>query len=234
METQLYLYPATKVVNIYPTNGPITNINPPIRVVTRRTYKVLEDIRRCLVFGAMVGEIMPDGSELMLDMTNYNNDNRTAKGFQANPAGLTSDYFSVDVNTKDLNGDGIINSADIKAKENNTPSVEYPGHHEGGVQIDEREKNGPGSDRGDGLSNPKNDPSYKPSTPYKPEENLPEFDDSDVNHDGVVDNDDMVPEVTGEEEGEVFHPYDTNKDGYVDDAEYEAATGKKRPHGKRK
>lgn len=189
METQLYVYPATKVVNIYPTNGPITVINPPIRVVTRRTYKVLEDIRRCIAAGAIVGEILPDGSELILDFTNYNNDNRTAKGFQANPAGLTTDYFSVDSKSKDLNGDG---------------------------GVDEKGK-----------------PAKEPSAPES-EGDLPSFDDSDVNHDGVVDDKDMIPEVTGDETEEVFHPYDSNKDGYVDDAEYESATGKKRPHGKRK
>ena len=208
METQLYVYPATKIVNIYPTNGPITIINPPIRVVTRRTYKVLEDIRRCITAGAVVGEIMPDGSELILDFTNYNMDNRTAKGFQANPAGLTEDYFSVDSKTKDLNGDGVISSTDAIKKNPIDPPLQHPDH----PSI--------------------NDPSYKPSTPYEPEENLPAYDDSDVNHDGVVDDEDAVPEVTGEE-GEVFHPYDSNKDGYVDDKEYEAATGKKRPHGRR-
>lgn len=60
----------TKVVNIYP-EMPITGVNPPIRSVVKRVTKSIKEIRTCLMARAVVEEILPDGSTVRLDMTNY-------------------------------------------------------------------------------------------------------------------------------------------------------------------
>ena len=42
-----------KKVNVYP-RGPITNVNPPIRVPVRNVLLPIADIRRCVLAGAKV------------------------------------------------------------------------------------------------------------------------------------------------------------------------------------
>lgn len=68
-------YPAVKKVNIYPQRR-ITTINPPIGSTVRRTTRTVEDIRKCIIARARVEEILPDGSVIALDFSNYNKDNR--------------------------------------------------------------------------------------------------------------------------------------------------------------
>lgn len=71
-------YPLVKKVNIIPQR-PISTVNPPIRSAVRRVHKPVEDIRKCLIGRAMVEEILPDGSTLRLDFSNYDKDNRPSK-----------------------------------------------------------------------------------------------------------------------------------------------------------
>lgn len=67
-----------KKVNIYPQT-PITNIRPPIRSVTKKVTRSEEDIRACIIARAKVEEILPDGSIIRLNLTNYNTNNYDKK-----------------------------------------------------------------------------------------------------------------------------------------------------------
>ena len=63
-----------KKVNVYP-RGPITNVNPPIRVPVRNVLLPIADIRRCVLAGAKVEEILPDKTVVKLNLHNYDQDN---------------------------------------------------------------------------------------------------------------------------------------------------------------
>lgn len=69
-----------KKVNIYP-RGPITSVNPPIRVPVRGVTKDVKDIRRCIIAGAKVEEIIPTGT-IVLNLQNYDIDNTEAPTIQ--------------------------------------------------------------------------------------------------------------------------------------------------------
>ena len=62
-----------KRVNIYP-RGPITTVNPPIRVPVKNVTKDIKDIRRCIIAGAKVEEITKDGI-VVLNLQNYDLNN---------------------------------------------------------------------------------------------------------------------------------------------------------------
>ena len=65
-----------KRVNIYP-RGPITTVNPPIRVPVKNITKDIKDIRRCIIAGAKVEEITKDGI-VVLNLQNYDLNNGEA------------------------------------------------------------------------------------------------------------------------------------------------------------
>lgn len=65
-----------KKVNIYP-RGPITTVNPPIRVPIKNVTKDIKDIRRCIIAGAKVEEITKDGI-IVLNLQNYDLNNGEA------------------------------------------------------------------------------------------------------------------------------------------------------------
>ena len=65
-----------KRVNIYP-RGPITTVNPPIRVPVKNVTKDIKDIRRCIIAGAKVEEITKDGI-VVLNLQNYDLNNGEA------------------------------------------------------------------------------------------------------------------------------------------------------------
>lgn len=62
-----------KRVNIYP-RGPITNVNPPIRVSVKGVTKDVQDIRKCIIAGAKVEELTSNGP-VLLNLNNYDRDN---------------------------------------------------------------------------------------------------------------------------------------------------------------
>lgn len=71
-------YPEIKEVNVFPKYGPITTVNPPIRVAIKNSLQSIENIRRCIAAGALVEEVL-DGENLVLDFTNYDADNRSGQ-----------------------------------------------------------------------------------------------------------------------------------------------------------
>nr|DAR69871.1 MAG TPA: hypothetical protein [Bacteriophage sp.] len=71
-------YPEIKEVNVFPKYGPITTVNPPIRVAIKNALQSIENIRRCIAAGALVEEVL-DGENLVLDFTNYDADNRSGQ-----------------------------------------------------------------------------------------------------------------------------------------------------------
>lgn len=64
-----------KRVNIYP-RGPITTTNPPIRVPVKNVTKDVKDIRKCIVAGAKVEEILDNGTLVLLNLNNYDIENK--------------------------------------------------------------------------------------------------------------------------------------------------------------
>lgn len=71
-------YPEIKEVNVFPKYGPITTVNPPIRVAIKNALQSIENIRRCIAAGALVEEVL-NGENLVLDFTNYDTDNRSGQ-----------------------------------------------------------------------------------------------------------------------------------------------------------
>ena len=71
-------YPEIKEVNVFPKYGPITTVNPPIRVAIKNALQSIENIRRCIAAGALVEEVL-DGENIVLDFTNYDADNRSGQ-----------------------------------------------------------------------------------------------------------------------------------------------------------
>ena len=74
----------TKLVNIYP-NGPITTINPPIRIRLNRISMDITDIRKCLIAKAYVEEILDGNKTIPLTFENYDKDNDDAKDTKEEP-----------------------------------------------------------------------------------------------------------------------------------------------------
>lgn len=64
-----------KIVNIYPFSGPITTVNPCIRVAMKKVRKDTKDIRKCIIAGARVEEVLDDGRVISLNLSNYDTDN---------------------------------------------------------------------------------------------------------------------------------------------------------------
>ena len=64
----------TKKVNIFPRRA-ITTVNPPIRIAQYNITKSIKDIRMCIVAGAKVEEVFPDGRTVILNLNNYDLDN---------------------------------------------------------------------------------------------------------------------------------------------------------------
>ena len=65
----------TKKVNIYPST-PIVSVTPPIRTTVKGATKKIETIRKCIIARAKVEEILPTGDTVILDLSNYDKDNR--------------------------------------------------------------------------------------------------------------------------------------------------------------
>ena len=74
----------TKLVNIYP-NGPITTINPPIRIRLNRISMDITDIRKCLIAKAYVEEILDGNKTIPLTFENYDKDNDDVKDAKEEP-----------------------------------------------------------------------------------------------------------------------------------------------------
>ena len=68
----------TKKVDITP-RGAITSVNPPIRMPMHNVTKSVKDIRRCILAGAKVEEVLPGGGRLLLNISNYDIDNSAEK-----------------------------------------------------------------------------------------------------------------------------------------------------------
>lgn len=67
-----------KRVNIS-TRLPIRSVNPPITGRKNNIELSTQDIRACILSGAFVDEILPDGSTVRLSLSNYTKDNYVAK-----------------------------------------------------------------------------------------------------------------------------------------------------------
>lgn len=78
-----------KKVNVYPTR-PVTGLIVPLTSPAIRVNMTTDEIYKCLTCDALVQELLPDGSIVKLNLTNYNKDNTGA--------GTTNDTISSIVN----------------------------------------------------------------------------------------------------------------------------------------
>ena len=62
-----------KKVNIFPRR-PI-NTDPPIRIPVKNVAKSISDIRKAIICGAKVEEVLPNGKTILLNLNNYDLDN---------------------------------------------------------------------------------------------------------------------------------------------------------------
>ena len=69
----------TKLVNIFP-NGPITTINPPIRIRLSKVSMNIADIRKCLIAKAYVEEVLDGNKTIQLTFENYDSENEDDYG----------------------------------------------------------------------------------------------------------------------------------------------------------
>lgn len=86
---------------------------PPIRAPSKRIYDEYF-MKKCFDAGASIGEMLPDGSEVMLTERNCSSGIRGNKGFQENPPGMPGNYFEYGSGTPDEDGDGKITSNDYR------------------------------------------------------------------------------------------------------------------------
>ena len=63
-----------KRVNIYPRKA-ITTINPPMRGPAVGVVKSIDDIRKCIIAGARVEEVINNSTKIPLNLNNYDKDN---------------------------------------------------------------------------------------------------------------------------------------------------------------
>ena len=63
-----------KVVNVYPKQA-ITTTNPPIRTRINRIHMDVKDIRKCIIAGAYVEEVLGD-QKIRLNFSNYDKINQ--------------------------------------------------------------------------------------------------------------------------------------------------------------
>lgn len=75
-----------KRVNIFP-RGPI-NTNPPIRTPLKAVLRSIQDIRKAIICGARVEEILSDKSIVVLNIQNYDLDNEGKGTSKGAPHGL--------------------------------------------------------------------------------------------------------------------------------------------------
>lgn len=87
-----------KRVNIYPRR-PI-DTNPPIRSAVLNRTKDIKDIRKAIMCDARVEEILPDGSVVLLNISNYDIDNSGKSEKRPAPAPKKAEPERVNVTVK--------------------------------------------------------------------------------------------------------------------------------------
>ena len=122
----------TKRVNIFPLRGAITATNPPIRSPQAGVVKDIKDIRYCILAGAKVEEILPEGKKVILSLQNYDLDNSqspyatSAKGatvFTSSPKSSPSPIIQSPISTPEPNPFQQKPSVNTEAKVTNAPEL---------------------------------------------------------------------------------------------------------------
>ena len=130
-----------KRVNIYP-RGPVISTNPPIRGVVKSVTKDISDIRRCIIAGAKVEEVKPDGQVVLLTLRNYDMDNSTSETtLEGTPINNTTELnYAAAVGSEDTlpSADEKIMLADKQAEtfEVSIPASENAAVIEGNAGVD--------------------------------------------------------------------------------------------------
>ena len=126
----------TKLVNIFP-NGPITTINPPIRIRLSKVSMNIADIRKCLIAKAYVEEVLDGNKTIQLTFENYDKNNDGPQDVKEEPKMVpvnhdvkdTTLYANVEEDNKTLNAEpkkdsDVNNNADLEDKDENLNNEE--------------------------------------------------------------------------------------------------------------
>lgn len=127
----------TKKVNIYP-RSPITAVNPPIRVPQTNVTKSIQDIRRCVIAGAKVEEVLSNGTVVLLNLNNYDRDNEPTSVVNDDKPIPQINYSAAKEATSKVEETA---KADVDESKNEEPAVEAPTSVENVVVTDEEQSN---------------------------------------------------------------------------------------------
>lgn len=126
----------TKLVNIFP-NGPITTINPPIRIRLSKVSMNIADIRKCLIAKAYVEEVLDGNKTIQLTFENYDKNNDDLQDVKEEPKMVpvnhdvkdatlyanVEDNKTLDAEPKKESSD-VDNNADLEDKDENLNNEE--------------------------------------------------------------------------------------------------------------
>ena len=126
----------TKLVNIFP-NGPITTINPPIRIRLSKVSMNIADIRKCLIAKAYVEEVLDGNKTIQLTFENYDKNNDDPQDVKEEPKMVPVNhdvkdatlYTNVEEDNKTLDTEpkedsDVDNNADLEDKDENLNNEE--------------------------------------------------------------------------------------------------------------
>ena len=126
----------TKLVNIFP-NGPITTINPPIRIRLSKVSMNIADIRKCLIAKAYVEEVLDGNKTIQLTFENYDKNNDGPQDVKEEPKMVPVNhdvkdatlYTNVEEDNKTLDAEpkkdsDVNNNADLEDKDKNLNNEE--------------------------------------------------------------------------------------------------------------
>lgn len=126
----------TKLVNIFP-NGPITTINPPIRIRLSKVSMNIADIRKCLIAKAYVEEVLDGNKTIQLTFENYDKNNDGPQDVKEEPKMVPVNhdvkdatlYTNVEEDNKTLDAEpkkdsDVNNNADLEDKDENLNNEE--------------------------------------------------------------------------------------------------------------
>ena len=106
------MYPTTKIVNIK-ADVPIRDFKPPIHGTCNRITMTTGQILRCLCKRAVIDEVLPDGTTVRLNMSNYHLDNTRLMNNNAVPAIHTEEVEKQVVETKPVDMTVINDTAGV-------------------------------------------------------------------------------------------------------------------------
>ena len=207
----------TKLVNIFP-NGPITTINPPIRIRLSKVSMNIADIRKCLIAKAYVEEVLDGNKTIQLTFENYDKNNDGPQDVKEEPKMVPVNhdvkdatlYTNVEEDNKTLDAepkkDSDVNSnADLEDKDENLNNEEVS------INVDDVTTDVEESNVDDTESSVNENIEVSVADALQETDNIDQKDD-DSEESNVDDTETDAEEVNGEQTPEESQTSDNNKE----------------------